>query len=217
MEKSIEAIEYEIKVNELKKIQNENRSWRVVSPTVVTVVVAFISIMGSFVASFVQKNNQLELDRMKFESDLIMSAVKANDIKAAKDNLSFLIEVGLIKNNANDLRRILSNNEIPLLKLNSYSGMNPVYTLSGTVLLSKPTDAINISVSLWPRTMDNSTASLKQTVNLNREGKFKVKDLEEIGYILQFKKGNKELKTILYTPNRKNSNDIRIFDLTKIL
>jgi hypothetical protein len=40
-----------------------------------------------------------EVDRRKFEADLIMNAIKTGDIEQAINNLRFLVEAGLVRGN----------------------------------------------------------------------------------------------------------------------
>ncbi|MGF7039727.1 hypothetical protein [Mucilaginibacter lappiensis] len=214
MKRSLDDIEYEIKLNELESLKKENKKISGISPTLVTIIVTLITIFGSFIASFIQKNNELELERLKFESELIMNAVKGNDSNSCVNNLRFFIKVGLIKNNAVKLNGILDDNKTPLLKLDSYSGINPVYTLDGTVLLPKNTLPQDVTISFWPRTMDGTTENLKQVITLNQQGKFKIEHLEEIVYIMQIKNKEKVLSTRIYYPNKKNKNDIKIYDVS---
>ena len=215
--KSLEEIEYEIKFNELKKIESELKKKSFLTPTFVTILIALISLFGSFIATYIQKENQLELDKQKFESELIITAVKTNDLKSSRDNLKFLIDVGLIKKNSIELSKVLNDSNMPILKLAPYTKINPIYSLEGLVVLPSKLDSKRIIISIWPHSTGNKTIQLKQNIPLNEDGKFKVIDLEEINYVIEIKHDTSILKRFLHSPNQKEPSEFKIFDLSKII
>lgn len=213
--KSIEDIEYEIKYNELQKMEKENKKGSLQSPTFVTILIALISLLGSFIANYIQKDNQMELEKQKFESDLIVMAVKTNDIKSCRDNLKFLLEVGLIQKNSLQLSKVLGDTSIPILKLNSYSNINPIYSLEGLIVLPKEREFKNLLVSIWPHSLGNNTIQLKQNVSVNVEGKFKVVNLEEINYVVEINYKDTLLKRFMHSPKKELPNEFKVFDFSK--
>ncbi len=213
-DKNIEEINFKIKQLELIKLKKENKNYGFFSPTLVTLLVALISLLGSLIANFNQKSNQLELERQKFESDLIITAVKTNDIKSSRDNLKFLIEAGLIKSNSIQLSRILSDTSMPLLNFPSYTKLNPIYSLNGTIIPPLKIKSKDIKVTIWPHSTENKTITLKQTMNVNKDGKFKIANLEEINYVIEFADDAGLLKRFFYSPNLENPNDFKTFDLS---
>jgi|LakMenEpi03Aug12_release.lakeMendotaPanAssembly.Ray.scaffolds.fasta_scaffold716577_2 hypothetical protein len=212
---SIEEIEYKIKYNELLKLEKENKKGSLQSSTFVTLLIAIISLLGSFIANYIQKNNQIELEKQKFESDLIIMAVKTNDIRSSRDNLKFLLEVGLIQKYSLQLSKVLGDTSVPILKLNSYSNINPIYSLEGSIILPKEKEFKNLFVSIWPHSIGHNTTHLKQNIPVNIEGKFKAVNLEEINYIVEINYRDTLLKRFMYSPNKKLPNDFCVYDFSK--
>jgi hypothetical protein len=216
-EKTVQQIEYEIKLNELKKIEKENKRSSYFSPTIVTLIAAFLSVLGSLIAHFIQTNNELELERQKFESDLIVTAVKANDIKTSKDNLKFLIEVGLIHQNSLKLNKVLADSTVPIFQLKSYSNINPGYSLEGIILFPKKMQYENARLYIWPHSTNlKETYKFRQQIPISKEGKFKILNLEEIGYVIDIMYNDILLKRMMYAPNVETQNEFKVFDLSKI-
>jgi hypothetical protein len=215
-EKTIQQIEYELKLNELKKAEKDNARNFFFSPTMVTLCVALLSLLGSLIVHFIQKSNELILERQKFESELIVTAVKANDIKTCRDNLKFLIEVGLINQNSLRLNQVLSDTTVPIFQLKSYSNINPGFSLEGIIVLPKKMNFENTRLYIWPHSTNlKETFKLRQQVPIGKDGKFKIMNLEEIGYVIDITYNDSLLKRMMYAPNSGTQNEFKIFDLSK--
>jgi hypothetical protein len=55
-----------------------------------------------------QKERQMELERQKFESDLILKVIETNDPDKAAENLQFLLNSGLVSDRRGSLREYLN-------------------------------------------------------------------------------------------------------------
>jgi hypothetical protein len=182
----------------------------------VTLIAASLSVLGSLIAHFIQRNNQIELERKKFESELIVTAVKTNDAKACRDNLKFLIQLGLIQQTSVKLNELLADSTMPIFQLKSYTNINPIYSLEGIIILPKDKSFENTKLVIWPHSTNlKETYKLRQEIPISNEGRFKVMNLEEIGYVVEIKYKDSVIRREMHAPNSQVPNEFKIFDLTK--
>jgi GH24 family phage-related lysozyme (muramidase) len=96
-----------------------------ISPLTTTLMAGVLTIAGSVVATFLQGQNTLQLERQKFESnkkietqkqehELILKMASVGDLEQAKKNVRYLAEVGLITD-ADLAAKILKNSGAPVL------------------------------------------------------------------------------------------------------
>jgi len=98
--------ELEIRTSEKKE---SNKKSITLSPGQVTIIVAVIGLLGTYLGSFLQGMNNQKLERLKFESEIILKVLGADDIEQNKRNLNFLLDAGFIKDNEAELRKLLKD------------------------------------------------------------------------------------------------------------
>jgi hypothetical protein len=97
-EDRIKQSELRLKELEIRLKESELASKRsfTFSPLAATVVAAFLGVLGTLVASIVQGRNNTVLERQKAESGLIAKLLETGDAQKAAENISFLIDAGII-------------------------------------------------------------------------------------------------------------------------
>ena len=89
--------EIALKEKELEaKINQEKRSLWFTSPLSIGVITAVLGLIGTGIASLLQENASLNLERLKFEYSLIQKALEAPNQDEAAKELLFLINTGVI-------------------------------------------------------------------------------------------------------------------------
>jgi hypothetical protein len=66
------------------------------SPLTLAIITGIIGLIGAGVANVLQTRSNLQLERQKFESSLMLKAIETGKPEAAAKNLLFLVKVGLI-------------------------------------------------------------------------------------------------------------------------
>jgi V8-like Glu-specific endopeptidase len=82
---------------DLKTKEHLASRWR--SPLIVAVLAASIAAIGNFVVSALNAKYQRQLEQEKAEQTRILEMIKTGDTEKAAENLTFLLESGLIENN----------------------------------------------------------------------------------------------------------------------
>jgi hypothetical protein len=82
---------------EAKKIQENQKQYLTVSPLVAGIIAAIVGLIGTAIGSYMQGRSQLETERLKFESNLILKAIETGDREKAKNNLLFMLNAGFIQ------------------------------------------------------------------------------------------------------------------------
>ena len=75
-------------------------------------LVAFLGVIATISASLIQGYNSLLLERQKLQSNLIQQATDTDDRSVSKNNLRFLLELGLIDNDK--LRSLIGDDDTPI-------------------------------------------------------------------------------------------------------
>lgn len=128
LERSKLALETHIKRRELRA--HVTKSWRDVfaNPLVLAIAGGSISLLTSVVTNYLSSTATRESDERKatqardsearaLQSELIKTFLKTPDSKIARDNLSFLIESGLIPDHEKRIKEYLANNTKAVPKL----------------------------------------------------------------------------------------------------
>jgi tetratricopeptide (TPR) repeat protein len=98
------------------------------STTVLTVILAFVSLLGFSIKSLYLANQtwaleekrltgQEKLNADKFESDLILSAIRTGTPESARKNLEFLLQSGLLSEHSVRIQASLAKGSTPVLPL----------------------------------------------------------------------------------------------------
>jgi putative chitinase len=79
------------------------------SPLILAVITGIIGLIGAGVANVLQTRSNLQLERQKFESSLMLKAIETGKPEAAAKNLLFLVKVGLINDASGRIAALESN------------------------------------------------------------------------------------------------------------
>lgn len=79
------------------------------SPLILAVITGIIGLIGAGVANILQTRSNLQLERQKFESSLMLKAIETGKPEAAAKNLLFLVKVGLINDPSGRIAALESN------------------------------------------------------------------------------------------------------------
>lgn len=79
------------------------------SPLILAVITGIIGLIGAGVANVLQTRSNLQLERQKFESSLMLKAIETGKPEAAAKNLIFLVKVGLINDPSGRIAALESN------------------------------------------------------------------------------------------------------------
>lgn len=96
-------------------LQQAQRSpWR--DPVILGIIAALIGFLSSVANAFFQGRSTAEAERMKFQSNLILEAIKTGDPAKAATNLSFFVQLGYIDDPRNRIQNFIEHrNETPVL------------------------------------------------------------------------------------------------------
>lgn len=162
LERAKLALEIRLKRRELRA--HATKSWRevFVNPLVLAIAGGSITLLTSVVTNYLTATATREADERKatqardsegraLQSELIKTFLKTPDSKIARDNLSFLIESGLIPDHEKRIKEYLANNSKAVPKLgDGTSAASPYPACPAVDLAGVPTDASGppIGVSL---------------------------------------------------------------------
>ncbi len=107
--------ELEIKATQLKEIAQANKS-RLFSSQSVAMITILAGIIGTFLGATVQGYFNLDLEKKKMESSLIIQAIETGNNKQSAKNLNFLVSAGFINDPDNKISNLIGSDEtIPVL------------------------------------------------------------------------------------------------------
>ncbi|RCJ32411.1 hypothetical protein A6769_28185 [Nostoc punctiforme NIES-2108] len=109
--------EQEIKREEniIKAKQNRFPNSILSNPTTTAVVAALAGFLTSSIVAFIQGSSNLELEKLKFQSELIANATKSEDQNKRIELLKFNINAGLIKDQyiISKLESLIQSRDVP--------------------------------------------------------------------------------------------------------
>src|SRR6185503_4310601 len=124
-ELAIKQAELKAKLNEVSKASSEPQPPRpaqtappppppqrsAASPLTLAIITGIIGLIGAGVANVLQTRSNLQLERQKFESSLMLKAIETGKPEAAAKNLLFLVKVGLINDPSGKIASLESKPE----------------------------------------------------------------------------------------------------------
>lgn len=102
--------EREIAIKE-KEVQNSQSK---ITSTNITIWVAIIGIVGAAISSLIQGYNNTELERDKFEFQVILKVATSDSLERNKNNLKFLLDAGIISDKQSKLRKLVNDSSFEL-------------------------------------------------------------------------------------------------------
>ena len=135
------------------KLANEKRNLMLTSPLLIAAVSAVFGLAGTGVGAALQGFWNTRLERQKFESGLIESALKTDDKEIAAKNLQFLVKAGLLETvDSQKILRLAENpDQLPLR-----TAATPIET-SAKMSIREAKLALN-ALHLFAGRMDNETS-----------------------------------------------------------
>lgn len=107
MELRLKEVELSLKEAELKsKLEEKPKRILASSPLVIAVISGIIGLIGAGIANFMQTRSNLQLEREKFESSVIIKAIETGDPETATKNLVFIVKAGLIQDKTGKIRAL---------------------------------------------------------------------------------------------------------------
>lgn len=132
--------ELRLKEKELELQQQEktkaNSKKLTLTGSQVTLIVAVIGVAGTYIGTLVEGYNTENIERLKFESDIILKVISEDDVAQSKENLKFLLDAGFIKSHEEELRKILKDTTFNVRIPNNTSSQVNVSFIRGIVLES---------------------------------------------------------------------------------
>jgi tetratricopeptide (TPR) repeat protein len=83
------------------------------SPATTTVLVAIAGVLGSVIGVLLQSQAQLQLERQKLQSDLILKVIETGNATEAAQNLRFFVKAGLIHDESGLISAAVASSEAP--------------------------------------------------------------------------------------------------------
>ena len=131
-----------------------------------TIIAAVIGVLGIITGQIIQGYTSLKLEKTRFESELILDALKDQNIEDANKRLRFLLRLGMVEEYANKLNELLGDS---------------TFSLSQTGFSSNP---FNIGIiSNWP---DNQLIKLKNSLSCRGSRSVLFHHLETSNFLLDF-------------------------------
>ena len=118
-ELAIKQAELKTKLNEASKVPPQSPAQApppppkpaATSPLTLAVITGIIGLIGAGVANVLQTRSNLQLERQKFESSLMLKAIETGKPEIAAKNLLFLVKVGLINDASGKIASLESRPE----------------------------------------------------------------------------------------------------------
>ncbi|HEV7333161.1 MAG TPA: N-acetylmuramoyl-L-alanine amidase [Flavisolibacter sp.] len=101
--------------------EKELKRKTVLQPTVVTVLVAILGLIGAAITNFLQRSNQLEIEEKKFQYSVYQKALEAKDNVTAAKILDFYIKARLLPGEDGKYSKLLEEGNVDAVP--TYGGM----------------------------------------------------------------------------------------------
>jgi hypothetical protein len=87
----------------------------VMIPLLTAIVAGLIALLSNIYATYLNSDNQIQLERQRLKANLILEAVKTGDREKAVKNLSFFLEAGFIEDKDGNIAALVAKNNLPVL------------------------------------------------------------------------------------------------------
>jgi hypothetical protein len=178
-EKELELRWQEIKIRE-KTLSSEKFK---ISGTQLTIMGIVIAALGTIVGSWLQGNTNQKLEKLKFESEVILKIAASDDIEQNKKNLKFLLEAGFISDRGGKIANLVNDSSFKL-KVETESSRPQV---EGVVINERGIPISGVEVEVKEQRLIAVTDSLGKFELLLPYSKYKG------GAVLQFSKEGYEV------------------------
>lgn len=133
---SIQRKELKLRKLELdQRVKESNNKGIKLNPTQATIFVAVIGLLGTYIGALFQGYNNQALEKLKFESQIILKAATSNDIEQNKKNLKFLLDAGFISDPDSNINTLVNDSTFNL-KIETHERVlsEEGITLSGNII-----------------------------------------------------------------------------------
>lgn len=104
-----ERASHELRFKELEvQLRREELKRHGSTPLMVAILAGVVALTGNAVVAVIQGRANRDLERKKFEAQLISKAVDVNDHEVAARNLSFLLKAGLVEDDSGRIASLVS-------------------------------------------------------------------------------------------------------------
>ena len=121
VELRIKEADLAIKQAELKsKLEEKTKPISASSPLTIAVITGILGLIGAGVANVFQTRSNLQLEREKLESSLILKAIETGNTDASAKNLLFFLDLKLISDPSGSIAKLKTNpQDAPVLSSSS--------------------------------------------------------------------------------------------------
>lgn len=176
IELELKRTELALKATELEAKKTEKLgAFSVSSPLTIAVMTGVLGLIGAGVANIIQLRSNLELERQKLESSLILKAIETGNPDASAKNLLFLLDMKLISDPSGSIAKLKANPE-----------QAPVLSGSSAPVPSSPSGRqvfFDEYRKAFGRLSQNEVSVLTQLFDFFGEDK-EVTDVRHVAYIL---------------------------------
>lgn len=107
-------LELKIKEKELEIKQKESNSNKKYLTIIAAIIAAFIGLLANLFTTYLNNEGNINLEKEKFETNLILKSLESGSRDDIRDMLSFLIEVGLLEDKADKINERIEKDDIPV-------------------------------------------------------------------------------------------------------
>ena len=116
LEKKIREEELKIKWKELELKEKDQKKRMVVTPIMATVFAALVGFTANIISTYLTNSNQLEVEKHRLNSSLIINAADTGDEETAAQMLNLFVEVGYLNDPEGKIKNLVESGEIPVIK-----------------------------------------------------------------------------------------------------
>lgn len=101
-------LEYKLREKDINLKEKELNQSKI-TPTQVTILAAIFGILGTGLGAWLQGYSNQKLERLKFESEIILKVATSDSIEQNKKNLKFLLDAGFINDEQGKIDRLVND------------------------------------------------------------------------------------------------------------
>ncbi len=83
-------------------------------PIITTIIAALLTFLSSIITSYLNNSAELRLETRRYESSLVLEAIKSGSSENASEMLLFMVETGLLEDRGGNITEIATKREVPI-------------------------------------------------------------------------------------------------------
>lgn len=103
-------LEFKLREREIALKEKESERSKI-THSQVAILVAVFGILGTAIGAYIQGHTDEKLERLKFESDVILKAATSDNNEKNKKNLKFLLDAGFINDQNGSIRKLVTEED----------------------------------------------------------------------------------------------------------